>query len=376
VAEVGDRAPLRILFVLPSLAGGGAERVILSLVRHLDRRRFVPILAIVNREPNDLAEDIAADVEVIDLGSRRVRYALPALLKLIWRLRPDVLLSTLGHLNLALAMLRPLLPRATACLARETIVVSKEIDNRRLVWLWRWLYVALYRKLDMVICQSHDMQRDLVEHFGVPAEVTRRIPNPVDVERVRLLAGNPMLDASRHLRVIAAGRLVPQKGFDMLIGAVAALKDHPIELVILGDGPLRSTLVQQAVDMGVSSRVHLQGFVPNPYPWFRRADVFVLSSRYEGFPNVVLEALACGTPVIALPAPGGISEILEDVSVCQVAENVSEAALTSAMALWISKGRCRVPPGAIDRFGVGAVLAQYQDLFASVVASRTRRMRR
>src|SRR5215831_17623412 len=100
----------RVLFLIPTLTGGGAERVIVTILRHLDRGRFLPILAVVNTRDAAFMDDVPADVEFIDLRCRRVRYALPKLLKLIRQRRPDVVLSTLGYLNLALAILRPLLP--------------------------------------------------------------------------------------------------------------------------------------------------------------------------------------------------------------------------------------------------------------------------
>lgn len=371
MAEAFEQQPLRVLFILPSLAGGGAERVILSLLRHLDRARFEPLLALVDGRRDDLAADLPTDVAPIDLRCRRLRHALPALVLLLRRLRPDVVLTTVGHLNLGLALLRPLLPRRTSSVARETVVQSEELRHRSAGGTWQNLYAYLYRRHDAIVCQSDDMQHDLVRNFGLPQELMIRIPNPVDVPRVRALA-QPILRQPGHvLQLVAAGRLVPQKGFDLLIGAIAALGDDRVHLMVLGEGPLRETLAAQIRELGLHARVQLAGYQRNPFPWIAGADAFVLSSRYEGFPNVVLEALACGTPVLALPAPGGVREILDRMSGCVVADGMTQQALVDMLRRWLAQPPVRMPVDVVDSYRMETVLAQYQRLFERVAASRS-----
>lgn len=364
---------LRVLFILPSLAGGGAERVVLSLLRHLDRARFEPLLAVVDGRRDDLVGDLAPDVELIDLRCVRLRRALPAFIALLWRLRPDVVLTTVGHLNLALALLRPLLPRRAAYLARETVVQSEELRHRGASRCWHWLYARLYRRLDVIVCQSLDMQQDLVRQFGLSKHQTVRIPNPIDVERVRALA-EPVerVPDAGVVHLVAVGRLVPQKGFDLLIGALATLGDQRVRLTILGEGPLRTGLTQQIRALGLQGQVWLAGYRRNPFPCIAGADALVLSSRFEGFPNVVLESLACGTPVVALPAPGGVREILEGVSGCVVADDMTERALVVALRNWLAHMPARVPGSAIDPYRMEHGLMQYQALFQQAAASRMR----
>lgn len=369
--EVRPSRRLRVLFLLPSLAGGGAERVVLSLLRHMDRARFQPALAIVDGRPDDLAGDLPADVDLFDLRCGRLRHALPALAVLLWRQRPDVVLSTLGHLNLGLALLRPVLPHRMACLARETIVLSEELRHRGAGRRWRWMVAHFYRRHDAIVCQSADMQQDLVRNFGLPQHKTVRIPNPVDVVRLRALAEPVERRSGPGIHFVAAGRLVPQKGFDLLIDAVAALEDPHVHLTVLGEGPQRVDLERQAQRLGVQSRVRFAGYVRNPFACLAGADAFVLSSRYEGFPNVVLEALACGTPVIALPAPGGVREMLEGVPGCVVADGLSAQALVAALQHWLAQTpRRRVPADAIERYRIETVLELYQGLFEQAAAAR------
>ena len=129
-----------VLFLIPTLTGGGAERVIVTLLTHLDRNRFKATLAVVDLRGAAFRADIPADVELVDLQSTRVLYALPSIVRLIWQRRPDVVFSTLGHLNLALSMVRPLFPRGIRTIARESSVVSETLISSRFPRLWSFLY--------------------------------------------------------------------------------------------------------------------------------------------------------------------------------------------------------------------------------------------
>ncbi len=357
----------RVLFLIPTLTGGGAERVIVTLLRHLDRAKFSLTLAVVDTRQAVFRDEVPADVEFIDLGCSRVRYALPAIVSLIWRRKPDIVFSTLGHLNLALAILRPLLPDSVKYLARETSLVSQSLTRYGKPHWWAWAYRRYYSALDKVICQSAAMREDLVHVFRLPRAKTVLIHNPVDIERVRALStaalppwfdGDASGKALNRTQLVPAGRLSPEKGFDLLIQAMALCTNPRLHLTILGEGPLREELEVLARKLGVHEQVHFQGFQRNPYPYIARADAFILSSRFEGFPNVVLEALACGTPVIALPAPGGVREIIGTCPGCQLAADVSASALAAVLAGFVRGSRLAADAAA--PFSLEPILSSYE----------------
>lgn len=354
-----------VLFLIPTLTGGGAERVIVTLLKHLNRSKFRLLLAVVDTKAAVFIDQIPDDVEFIDLGCQRVRFALPKMIKLIWCRRPDVVFSTLGHLNLALAMVRTFLPSKIQFIARETNVLSYSQQAYRYSKLWAQLTCRYYCRVDLLVCQSRDMQQDLIDNFAFPREKTVIIRNPVDANFILGMANKPNELDEKHpdlIYLVAAGRLVPQKGFDLLINAMAMLRDRRVRLEILGEGPLLDELNQLARAKGVDEQVLFVGFQPNPYAWIARADGFVLSSRYEGFPNVVLEALACGTPVIATPAPGDVQAILEGRPECCVAEEISAKALMKAMSSWIAGARKKVPSTAVAPFALDRIVGQYEEL--------------
>ncbi len=358
-------AACRLLIVAASLGGGGAERVMTTLLRHLDRRRFELHLALVDASGPYLSQ-IPKNVSVHDLRARRVRYAFLPIIRLVRCLRPSVVFSTLGYLNLAVIAGRSFWPPGIRLWVREANIPSVSLKNaERGAWLRR-LYPRLYRRADGIVCVTGEIREDLARTFRVPAGKLRVIGNPVDEEVVRLRAaekGTALND--RKVHVMAAGRLTRQKGFDLLVRAAAAIlkRRADVQLTILGTGPERQGLQDLADSLGVLDSIHMPGFTENPYGYFKAADLFVLSSRWEGLPNVVLEALACGTPVVAFDCPGGgVREIARETSGVSVVPPGDVDALGQAIAKEL-EGKRPKPGGSLmpARFRVGPVVRAYEE---------------
>jgi glycosyltransferase involved in cell wall biosynthesis len=354
----------RVFFVIPTLRGGGAERVMVTLLKNLSRERFEMVLAVVDLRDAVFAAELPQDVELIDLGCSRVRQALPRIVALARARRPDVLFSTLGYLNLTIAMARPLLPRGMRLVARETAVVSQGILDYPHPRLVKALYRMFYGSLDHIVCQSEAMLDDVATTFGVRRSKMVVINNPVDLGRVRTAAQAPLAQndwLAHPLRLVAVGRLGREKGFDLLLDALALLNEPRIGLAILGAGGQDAALRTQATRLGLDGRVHFAGYQANPYAWIARADAFVLSSRHEGFPNVVIEALACSRPVIATPAQGGTLEILKHYPGV-VAREVSAPALADAIRTWLAQYDGQPLTADVSRYSPDAIAAAYSDV--------------
>jgi glycosyltransferase involved in cell wall biosynthesis len=303
------------LFALPSLRGGGAERVVVTLLHHLDRRRFEPHLVLVEAVGPYLAH-LPSDVEVHALAAPRMRRAVPGLLRVIRRVRPAVIVSTQGYMNLALLLMRPLF-RGTRLVVRE-VIGERYLENSRFQPLFYRLYLRMVRGADRIVVQSDAVRAEMEARIDAAPGHVVRIYNPVDTEHINghlaHLRGAPAQYEGAPPHVVAAGRLGHQKGFDLLLDAFAGVR-HVLgrgTLTILGEGPDRAALESRAAALGIASVVRFLGFQENPFAYFAAADLFVLSSRYEGLPNVLLEALACGCPAVACDCPHGVREIVRD----------------------------------------------------------------
>lgn len=228
-------------------------------------------------------------------------------------MKPDVVFSTFGYVNLALLGLRRYLPPQTRIIIREANLPSISLDRNRLGPVMRHAYRRFYPRADALVVTSTRMRGEFLQDFGLDAGRLHLIENPVDTGHIATARSPVQRHPGPGLRLVAAGRLTWQKGFDRLIGLVPELPADT-HITILGDGPLRFDMVRQASELGVAERVGFAGFQKNPYPWFAGADAYLMPSRWEGMPNAALEALACGLPVIATPESGGIEDVREMAS--------------------------------------------------------------
>lgn len=265
--------------------------------------------------------EIPNGVRLVDLGSRR---QIPLVLKLRDYLRssePDALLATPYRFNLTAVWAGFLARGKTRIGVREaTFFPAKLRDARSRRHLLKKRVISLlarptYSAADSIIAVSGGVSAALAEHFRIPEGRISVISNPIDVERTRQLAREgPGLseDSPQSPLIVAAGRLTEQKDFQMLVRAFHRIvQELPrARLCILGEGPLRADLESQITAAGLDERVLLPGFLRNPFPVLASGSCFALSSRWEGFPNVLLQALALGKPIVATDCPSGPSEIL------------------------------------------------------------------
>jgi len=359
----------RVLLLIPHLGGGGAERVIETLARALSPVRYDIHLAL-------LAPALYSDpqlpetVTVHHFCVNRVRYCASRLLHLIWKIRPNLILSGIAHLNLLVLMLKPLLPHSTRIVVRQngaleaTLAAHSRLYSRR-------AYSFSYRRADRVICQTQSMVRELQQGLGVEHAKLLILPNPTDLRSLRRgTLPNPGITIAPLL--LSVGRLVPEKGFDILLDAFATLHSafRSSELIIVGSGPQESRLQQQSEALGIQNRVHFVGHVSEPIARFRHASLFVLSSRTEGLPNALLEAAAVGLPIVATPASDGVVDLLQNREGAWLATETAPDTLRAALeqALSVVQPGQRYSHPWIESYDLSCAIPAYEDAINHVIA--------
>jgi glycosyltransferase involved in cell wall biosynthesis len=327
--ERGDGGALRLALFLSGLSGGGAQRRVLALAHGFAARGHRVELVVV-RAAGPFAAQIPSGVRLVALEPAMSRLpvlrrykslwviaAAPELARYLRGARPDVLLSTSNPANLAALWARRLAAVDVPIVVTVNVHLSEATGARQPFW-GRWLRALarrFYPRADAIIAISRGVAADL--EWSIPAAANRitTVYNPVDLADIERLGRerveHPWFAGGGAPVILAVGKLKRQKDFPTLLRALRIVRaTRPARLVILGEGEERRRLQKLALSLGIADDVALPGFIDNPFPWMTGASVFVLSSAWEGFSNVLLEALACGCPVVSTDCPSGPAEIL------------------------------------------------------------------
>jgi glycosyltransferase involved in cell wall biosynthesis len=373
----GRSVPAHVLFFTSALGGGGAERHLVRIANHLDRRRF-RVSVSVARGGGSYEADLADDVTLHPLPGGRMRSAPLPLRRLIVRERPDVVCSFLDHANctalLATTGLRQGPPVVVG--VQNPLSTSLATVPALLRGSIHAMIRGLYPRAAHVVALTQGVGDELEQMIPAIRGRTSVIPNAGFDARVERAAAVPLPQRTGELpTLVACGRLVPQKAFDVLLRALAILRERvPAKLQILGEGPLRGELGALTEQLGLSDVVSFEGFQENPYAYMRAADAFVLSSAYEGFGNVIVEAMALGTPVVATDCPYGPGEILEGGRFGVLVAPGDARALAGGLERVLNDPRLRIRLAreGTERaraFAAATVANSYGRLFEEVLAS-------
>jgi glycosyltransferase involved in cell wall biosynthesis len=372
---------LKVLFVLDSLyAGGGAERVTLNLLQHLNRSVFSPTLAVLG-PPQDSTPILSPDIPIKILGKRHVRQAIIPLSRLIRSEKPHIVYSAKTHVNTAVLLAGLMSGGSARVVISEHIHLSTQSRNEPRskmlkVLLTLLLARSLYKRADRVVCVSNESALDLQTKLKLPPHKLAVIYNPI-VDDALLAAAAEALDHSYFIKrkdkpvILAVGRLTKQKGFPHLLEAFRLVRDEiPARLAIIGEGEDYDQLVALAGELSLQEDVAFLGFQPNPYKFMAHADAFILSSLWEGLPTVLVEAMACGAPVVSTRCPSGPEEIISDGVDGLLVPPADAKALAKAILGLLkdkeSAGKmARAGKKRAEDFRVEKAVGQYEELFKS-----------
>jgi len=372
----GTAGRIKILFILDRIdKGGGAQRATLNIIKHLNRKKFQPALLLINAEKKyEYTED---NTLLIGLNKKKVRSSIFKLAAVIRAQKPDIVFSTMTYLNALVYLSTKLLINKPKLVMRSATIESSNIAEIE-PFVVRLLAGKAYRSAAGVIVMTEAMSKDLIENLDADPMKLKIIPNMADIPLIKEKSLEKLKDVSIRKEskplIGAMGRLSVEKGFDILLKAFSeyTLK-KPAKLLIIGEGSERGELERLAGDLGVKREVIFAGHQDNPYPLLKECDLFVLPSRYEGFPNALLEAMALGIPVIASDVRSGPSDIITPGLNGILITPESDKELLEAMERVLSNREYRenLKKGALERaadFAPEVIIKEYEKFFGEISA--------
>ena len=350
---------IKLLIFTPTLQCGGSEKFVSSLCNNINTEIFSVYLVVLDNTKAFYKIKNPA-VEMIDLKEQRVLFSLFKLKNVIRNHQPDIIFTTANHLNLYFAILRRVFPKKIKFVARESSIVSINSRKAKMPALYNWLVKKYYNRFDFIICQSTYMQQDLTCNYNISSGKTAVIYNAVDIVLHNTSAVNTT--AVKKNKFISVARLSEEKGIERLIHAVGLLS-MPFQFYIVGEGNKRNTLQNLINELQLQDKIFLSGEKEDPFKGMQDADLFLMGSYYEGFPNVLLEAGALGIPIIAFNAPGGITEIISAENGVLVDDNdILGFAAAIKLALATEFNRNRIIENTQKQFSVKIIVPQIENL--------------
>jgi glycosyltransferase involved in cell wall biosynthesis len=367
----------KIMFFIPYLVGGGAQRVVVNLLKGINKEKFKLLIVVVDKN-GYFSKAIPKDVEVVELNSKRALTSIGCLRKTIKKYEPDVFLSNLDYANIVSTVACIFLKNKPKLILTEHLNYSRSIQNKNTFkkLIFSKLLKFSYKRADRIVTVSKGITNDLITYLNLESYRDKFITiyNPIVDDELLTKKNEEINDVWLNdeglFNIIGVGRLSEQKDFKTLLKAFLIIKKqfNFVRLLLLGEGELREELENTIKELGIKESVRLVGFVDNPYAFMRKADVFVLSSKYEGFGNVIVEAMACATPVVSTNCPSGPSEIIKDDAcglLCEV-ENEQDLAEKIIKLLKNKEKRGILSENGLKRSGdftIEKVAQIYEELF-------------
>jgi glycosyltransferase involved in cell wall biosynthesis len=369
-----EEYPMKIAAFLQDLAGGGAERVAITLLNELAETHDVSLVLARNEGP--YLADVSGRIESIDLAAGTTMQAIPKLAQWIRANRPEILMTHLTHVNVAgaLAVRLSRMPVQQVAVEHNQMGLNYERIKRKTVRLAYQAARYIYPGIPAIVSVSAGVEASVARFTRITGQNCRVIANPVLTPHLRKLMDehpvHPWLSDGGDPVILGCGRLVEQKDFANLIAAFAQVRQNRrVRLLILGEGDLREPLQRQINEAGLTEVALLAGFDRNPYAAMRAARLFVLSSRWEGLPTVLIEALATGVNVVSTNCPSGPDEVLDEGrfgALVPIADATAlargiQTALDAPIAPDILKERA-------EHYSLERATARYEDLFRALIA--------
>ena len=369
ISKKTHRPKEKIAIFMPSLFGAGGQRSMLNLAHGIADRGYA-IDLVLARAVGEFLPEVRSPVRIIDLGASRALTSLPGMVRYLRRERPDAMLSVFGYVNAVALWAWKLSGSKTRMYVNEQNTVSVEAANASSwgVRLTPWLIRRFYPWANGIVVVSQGVRNDMAKLSKIPSQHITVIYNPSIVaaevqEKSREPLDHPWFEPGGPPVLLAVGRLQPQKDYAMLLEAFAQVrKTRPVRLMILGEGKERPRLEAIVEALDIAADVSLPGFVMNPFAYMARSSLFVLSSRWEGLPTVLIEALCCGTPVVSTDCPSGPREILQNGRFGRIVPVGDVGAFAQAIIKSLDEPASKPAPESWQPYELNAVVDHYLDM--------------
>ena len=367
---------IKIILIISSLGHGGAQRVITYIASHLKREKY-DISLILYEKKGSLLHELSDHIHIYDFKKQTpwdfIRLILSTR-KVIRESNPDIVMSFLFYTNIVTGLALLFLKRKFKLIFSERNYPPQYLLRTPCGWIKKFLIKFTYPKADLVLPNSDLTKVALNNIFNVRPERLKTIYNPIDLKSViqksQDKVGHPFFDSRDTQVIVSVGRLVPQKRIDRLLRAFFLVKKQIdiARLIIIGEGKLRAELSELAVKLNIQDLVEFVGFKENPYSWIAKSDIFVLSSDYEGFPNVLLESMACQTPIISTDCQSGPSEIIINGESGLLIPPGDEKEMANGIVKLLENKQLRdkIAENGMKRvaeFSIEKILPQYEQIF-------------
>ncbi len=362
--QITEVKPGRLALFLHDLSVGGAERVMLQLAKGFSKEG-VPVDLVLARAEGALLSEVFPEIRIVDLKAKNPFAMLFGLIKYLYTERPRTILSPFEVTSVISLFARKISGVATRVVVRISVNLSQHkrhwVKKRIEQWVVKWVYPWA----DAIVAVSQGVADDFVVYTGIPLDSVKVIYNPIISEGLLLdmnkPVDHPFFNDLEIPVILGVGRLTEQKDFSTLVRAFDKVRKKKMaRLIILGEGEERSALEKLASSLGLEDVVDFPGFNLTPFMFMRRASAFVLSSKWEGLPGALIQALACGCPVVSTNCLSGPSEILNDGQYGHLVPVGDVDGIARAIEL-ILEGDSRKPPESwMEQYKVDTVLQQYK----------------
>ncbi len=352
------RSKRKILFILPSLRAGGAERVVTFVANHLDVNQYLVTLVVIGSKKDSVFDVGPLSVHYFD--KHRLLLSILPLFSFIRKNKPDIVLSSIGHVNILMGIFSFIFQK-TLFIGREASVLSKMKDYSEKYSRFNHIIVKLfYPQLSTIVCQSEDMRRDLINVFGLKHSKLVVIHNPITYTNTQI----KMKSIESKINFITVGRLSNEKGHLRILDGLSKIKNYEFHYTIIGSGFLEKTIKETILRLRLKDNVTMIPHSSHVFDELINNDYFIQGSYVEGFPNALLESCVAGTPVIAFNAIGGTKDIVEhNVNGFLVNDFIEFVILLNDVKRLKSINREHVMFSVKNKFESGRIIKQYEGLF-------------